>query len=109
MGFREERVAKNEALHRDMNEEIEASYESHPAEDYMDIVCECGLSECDVFLKVTKVEYERVRGDPRQFVIFRDHLMADVEESVFEDDRFLIVAKREGIPAQVAVQEDPRG
>ncbi len=109
MGFREERVAKNEALHREMNEEIEKSYESHPAEDYMDIVCECGLSECDAFLKVTRAEYEGIRGDARQFIIVRDHVVPDVDVVVLETDRFTIVAKPEGEPAEIAGQTDPRG
>jgi hypothetical protein len=52
--------------------------------------------------------YEQVRSDPRQFVIFRDHLIPDVEHVVSDGDTFLIVAKREGIPAEVAIREDPR-
>jgi len=34
--------------------------------------------------------------------------MADVEEVVEETDRFVVVAKREGTPAEVASEEDPR-
>jgi hypothetical protein len=41
-------------------------------------------------------------------VIFRDHLVPDVEQVVSDDDTFLVVAKREGTPAEVAIQEDPR-
>lgn len=100
MGFREERVARNEALHREMNEEIEESYESHPADDYMDIVCECGLSDCDVFLKVTRAEYEDIRADVRQFIIVRDHVVPDVDDIVLETDRFTIVGKSEGMVAE---------
>jgi len=59
-------------------------------------------------VRITKAEYERVRGDPRQFVIYREHLIPDVEKVLIEGDRFLLVAKREGTPAEVAIQEDPR-
>jgi hypothetical protein len=52
--------------------------------------------------------YERVRSDPRQFVILRDHLIADMEQVVSDGDTFLIVAKREGTPAEVAIKENPR-
>ena len=34
--------------------------------------------------------------------------MADVERVVYETDRFVVVGKREGTPAQLAVSEDPR-
>ena len=38
----------------------------------------------------------------------RDHVMRDVEQVVEETDRFAVVAKREGTPAEVAIAEDPR-
>jgi len=91
-----------------INEGIEIAYESEPPDAFTFIICECGLEQCDQTLKITKAEYEGVRSDPRQFAIYRDHLIADVEQVVFEGDRFLIVAKREGTPAEVAVREDPR-
>ena len=56
---------------------------------------------------ITNAEYERVRGDPRLFLIHREHLIPDVEEVLIEGDRLLVVAKREGTPAEVAIQEDP--
>jgi hypothetical protein len=49
-----------------------------------------------------------VRADPLQFAVTRDHVMADVER-VVETDRYDVVAKREGTPAAVAIEEDPRG
>ena len=108
MGFREERVARNEASAREMNEEIEDSYASHRLDTFLSVVCECGLAECDVFLRVTKSEYEEVRSDPRRFLIDRTHLIADVEDVVSETDRFTVVEKREGEAAEVATRTDPR-
>jgi hypothetical protein len=108
MHGRDEAVAKNEAADRDLNKRIEESYESHPADAYMDIVCECALTDCDVFLKVMKAEYEDVRADARQFIVVRDHVDPDVEKVVPETDRFTVVAKREGEPAEIARQTDPR-
>jgi hypothetical protein len=35
--------------------------------------------------------------------------MADLEQVVAGTDRYTVVAKREGTPAAVAVEEDPRG
>ena len=108
MDPRAERVAKNEDRHRDLNDQIEASYESHGMDWHMDVVCECGRQDCDVFLKVTKAEYEGVRADARRFVIVRDHLDPEVDVLVSEDDRFTVVAKREGEAAEVAQETDPR-
>jgi hypothetical protein len=108
MGLREERVARNEAGARNINEQIEDSYRSQRLDTYLSVVCECGLAECDVFLRVTKSEYEDVRSDPRRFLIDRTHLIADVEDVVTETDRFTIVEKREGEAAEVAIRTDPR-
>ena len=107
MGSREERAAKNEAASRLINEGIEAAFGSDPQAVFTIIICECGLEECDRTVRITKAEYERVRSNPRQFVIFEGHLLPDMEQVVFEGDRFLVVAKREGTPAEVALREDP--
>jgi hypothetical protein len=108
VGFREERVARNEAGARQINERIEESYESHRLDTHLSIVCECGLTECDVFLRVTKSEYEDVRADPRRFLIEPSHRIPDIEDVVSETDRFVVVEKREGDAAEVAEQTDPR-
>lgn len=73
----------------------------------MDVVCECGREDCDVFLWVTKAEYEDVRSDAKQFVILGEHLNTDADEIVSEGERFTVVAKPEGEPAEIA-QTNPR-
>jgi hypothetical protein len=52
--------------------------------------------------------YERVRSDPRQFVILPSHLIPEVEDAVQESDGLLIVVKRGGTPEDIAVRTDPR-
>ena len=54
-------------------------------------------------------EYEALRADPRHFAVAHDHVLADLEQVVAETDRYAVVAKRPGIPAAVAIEEDPRG
>jgi hypothetical protein len=95
--YREERVAKNEVISRQLNEGIEAAYESEPQDAHLFFICECGLERCDRTLRLTKAEHEQVRS-ARQFVIFRNHLIPDVEQVVSDGDRFLLVTKREGTP-----------
>ncbi|HEX5903040.1 MAG TPA: hypothetical protein VF028_08015 [Actinomycetota bacterium] len=109
MGFREERIAKNEAVARGINEQIDQTRESLPDSSFMHIACECGYERCDEVIAVMKDEYERVRNDPRQFCVVHEHVIQDVEAVVEENDRFVLVAKREGTPAEVATRTDPRG
>jgi hypothetical protein len=106
---RDERVARNESTTREINEDIEQAQQAASTPDHVRIVCECGRLECDRVLAITLAEYESVRADPRQFAVTRDHVMAEVERVVAETDRYAVVAKRQGTPAAVAIEEDPRG
>jgi hypothetical protein len=105
----EERVARNESTTREINEGIEQAHQTASTPDHVRIVCECGRLECNRVIAITIAEYESVRADPRQFAVARGHVMADVERVVAETDRYAVVAKREGTPAAVAIEEDPRG
>jgi 5-bromo-4-chloroindolyl phosphate hydrolysis protein len=106
---RAERVARNESTTREINEQIEQAHQAAPSEGHLRVLCECGREECDRLIAMTLAEYESVRADPRQFAVAHDHVLADLEQVVAETDRYAVVAKREGTPAAVAVQEDPRG
>ena len=106
MDFRQERIAKNEAVVRRLNEVI---HESAPRSSFIHIVCECGYEKCDSIIGLTTDEYERVRSDPRQFCVLEEDVIEDVEAIIEENDRFAIVAKRQGMPAEVAIRTDPRG
>jgi len=107
MGFREERVAQNEVSAREVNESIQ-ELDTRPASSFIHVACECGLEDCDRVLAITKPVYERVRSDPRQFVILPPHLISEDEDVVQQSDGFLIVAKRRGTPEDIAVRTDPR-
>jgi hypothetical protein len=41
--------------------------------------------------------------------VVRAHVIPEEEVVVAETDRYTVVAKREGTPAEVAAEEDPRG
>jgi hypothetical protein len=41
-------------------------------------------------------------------VVHHWHVSPDVEEPVRTDERFVVVRKREGTPAAIAEEEDPR-
>jgi hypothetical protein len=40
--------------------------------------------------------------------VVREHVIADVERVLSEADRYVVVTKREGTPADVAIEEDRR-
>jgi hypothetical protein len=109
MSSREERMALNEAASRQLNEEIEQAHRDEPPGRLMTITCECALRSCDRLIEITMAEYQDVRSDPRQFAIVPEHFIGDIERIVFENDRFAVVAKRAGTPADVVTENDPRG
>jgi hypothetical protein len=109
MSLREERIAKNEAASREINEKIQEAYQGEPPANRIDIVCECARMTCDAAIDITLDEYEDAREDALHFVIFPGHFVGDIERIVYENDRFAVVAKREGTPADVARDQNPRG
>lgn len=107
MGTREERAAKNEATAREINEQIEAAHEGAPP-SRLPMVCECGYEWCEQVIDLTPEEYTDLRGDGRRFAVVADHVISGLERIVSESSRFVVVAKREGVPSDVATDRDPR-
>lgn len=103
------RMARNEAASRAINEEVEQAHDEDPPRRIMRIVCECALATCDRVIEISLGEYRQVRSDPRRFAVVPEHVIGDIERIVYENDRFAVVAKREGVPADVARDENPRG
>jgi hypothetical protein len=103
---REEVIARNEALFREVNErlrEVSVDATSGP----IDFLCECGKADCTETIPLTRTEYERIRSDAALFVVKPGHGAADVEYVVGEDERFQVVRKHEE-EAQIARETDPR-
>jgi hypothetical protein len=109
MDERAERIGRNEALFRSINENLEELNDAMaPMTGTFEIVCECGAAGCIEQLRLTPIEYERVRSDPVLFVIRPGHAEPDVEEVVGAADEYEIVRKRAGVPARVARDLDER-
>lgn len=105
------KMGLNEALLRERNEALEAHNASvhwvnPPVADWY---CECAVVDCSVPVQLTIGEYERVRANPRWFVIAPDerHLKPKVERVVERADRYWIVEKV-GEAAEMAEVLDPR-
>jgi hypothetical protein len=107
----EERLSRNEAIFREINERTRSLQERFGPEDpstrYEEFLCECGDQMCVERVKLTIPEYESVRAEPTQFVIRPGHTLPRAERIVSETDRYVIVDKL-GDAAEVAADRDPR-
>lgn len=104
MDERASRIARNEALFREVNEQIESLSRSLVAtrDHAMHIVCECGDLDCTEQLNVTVADYERIRSEPALFFIRPGHVRPEVEEVVEENRAFHVVRKYDGEASRVA-------
>jgi AraC-like DNA-binding protein len=104
---REERVAKNEVLFREVNERIQEAARRADFQGPTVFVCECGREDCAEPIELSLEQYERVRAEPTRFAIATSHAIADVERVVEQFDRFMVVEKLE-LAADIARETDPR-
>ena len=106
-----ERVGKNEALFREVNERIRELNQAFVASDtgeLTDFVCECSLEGCREYVRLTLDEYESVRAEPARFVVAPGHVWSpDHERDVERHQRFWVVQKV-GLAAEVAEDQNPR-
>ena len=103
----EERIARNEATFRRINEDIERGREADDDTTLVGFVCECGSADCGRLIELTPAEYEEIRKDPCRFAIVLGHEIVDVERVVESNDRYAVVAKLEHA-GTVAKETDPR-
>jgi hypothetical protein len=106
MTDRSERLARNEAMFRSVNERVEEVVQPGPTEA-IDFLCECGDTECVEKITLTREEYESVRMDGAQFAIVVGHEIPAIESVVRRGDRFLVVRKHPA-EAEIARETDPR-
>ena len=96
LGARERRLAKNEALFRSINDEIEAVAFQLGADDehVYEFLCECANVDCDLRLPLSLDDYERVRTNPIWFAVAPGHAMPEIEDVVERRAAYEVVAKR---------------
>ena len=101
------RLAKNEAVFREVNERIERTAQESKTGDSFGFVCECGHEDCLDLIELSIFQYERVRANPACFVVVTGHEIEVVEDVVERNDGYNIV-KKQGVGQDVARQTDPR-
>ena len=114
MKRRLETQARNEALIRNVNEQIERVDKEAdargwvPDEGLFEFHCECGRrGGCDARVFMTIEEYELVRGQDDRFAVAPGHEAGEIERVVDGTERFLVVDKVDEVEALVA--DDARG
>jgi len=104
MDRRTERLGKNEAVFREVNERINEVTRDKAAKYH----CECGHATCTETIFMTVADYEGLRSDATHFAVVPGHEEPDLEQIVARNEGFLLVQKRPGEPAALAVDLDPR-
>ena len=90
-----DRIARNEALFREMNSKLEQTFADSPASGPLPFLCECADERCTRPLRLTLAEYRQLRARPDRFVVLPGHQLPPPDEVVIDQgDGFLIVEKR---------------
>jgi hypothetical protein len=106
---RGERVGTNEAIFRNVNEQIEGINKAlSEMTQTMDIVCECSEITCAERIMVTVPAYERVRSDPTLFFVLPGHEQPEMEKVVDDHESYRVVMKENSEARRVAEETDPR-
>jgi hypothetical protein len=106
----EERLARNEAFFRDVNERInevaahlKGGDDSHPYSFF----CECSDATCAERITLTLAEYEGVRAESTRFVLAPGHIRHEIEHVVAGATDYVVIEK-DGLAGSVAAELDPR-
>jgi hypothetical protein len=103
------RVGLNESIFRQVNEQIESLNRDLGTDGTtMTVICECADGECTERLQIRVSEYEKVRADPRRYVIVPGHELPEFESVVESRDGYDVVEKVDGTAAALAEETDPR-
>jgi hypothetical protein len=109
-GRQQRRAAENQALFREINEQIQKLDNSvEELTPYRSWTCECADTACLERIDMTPQEYETVRSHPARFAVCPDeeHVFAGVELITERTERYWVVEKIEAA-AEAAAELDPR-
>ncbi len=89
---RAERVARNEALFREVNERSKDLARVQERSD-LPILCECGSSRCADGVTIDRSAYEAVRANNLRFIVKPGHELPEFERVVGRRGGYVIVEK----------------
>jgi hypothetical protein len=102
----EERLARNEAFFREVNERIRQVATGFNGEG-QEFLCECSDPTCAVRISLTLEEYEHIRASSTRFVLAPGHIANEIEHVLEHEGDHVVVEKR-GVAGEVASTLDPR-
>ena len=109
MDEREQRLAQNEALFREVNEKVEAIAAVHGTDDHVyEFYCECSNADCSLQVPATVAQYEAVRAHPARFLVTPEHSLPEIETVVEKSDAWWVIEKQ-GDAGRLVEHLDPRG
>ena len=101
--------AINQTRFRIVNESIETTTDALGMHEPWDVyVCECGDGECREPIRLTRAEYESVRGESTYFAVAVDHENPEIDRLVSEHERYAVVQKTLAMAVKIARETDPR-
>ena len=103
----EERLAKNEATFRVLNENIQNIASTLGGDEPFEFICECSTSGCFERLTLTLAEYERARANGTHFLLVPGHEDIQIEQVIANRETYIVVEK-DGVAGLIALEEDPR-
>lgn len=101
------RVGAKESVLRNVNEGIERGHWPGEEDAPVGFRCECGRLGCNALIMFAPVDYERVRSDPRWFLVLPGHERPGTETVLERRTGYLVVEKR-GEAGREAEERDPR-
>jgi hypothetical protein len=109
MDLTDERIARNQSTFRDANERIEEAAEKHALPGDVPFICECAEATCSQILLLSLDEYERIRANPRHFLVAPGHAEAAGEAAhIVEEHPTWVLAEKVGRAGEIAARLDPR-
>jgi len=111
VGEREQRLARNEALYREVNERV-----AEVADRFLEVenqapvsfICECGAVTCTEPIVTSLAEYEAIRSEPTRFAVVPGHELPEIEAVVERHEGYFVVEKHQEDAEEVARETDPR-
>jgi hypothetical protein len=95
----EERIARNDSIFRDANEQINAKAKEHGVDEAQAVpfICECADEHCTTIVPLALGEYKDVRADSRQFLTVFGHERSEgLVEVVSTNHNHLVGGSRVG-------------
>ena len=93
MNPRDERIAKNEAVFRAANREIEEADKEAGGDGVLEVLCECGQEGCSGLIRLTVADYDGVHSQEDRFVVVPGHESPQIETVVERREGYFVVDK----------------